>query len=156
MALPWPNPAYNLRYWSLCNTEDVSPYPVVVVTDPQTQKQIFGCSADLNTPIVNGQYTYVLFSLAERPPNATTADGVAWLPYSDDQVEQLLVMRNMLGDGFPNSVQNVYQDGNPATAQAAMGAYYPLRAVLREHLHSGRAQRLLRRRRLDESVTAGS
>ena len=124
-ALPWPNPAYNLRYWSLCNNEDVSPYPVVDVTDPQTNQQIFGCSADLNTPIVNGQYTYVLSSLAERPPNTTTADGVAWLPYSNDQVKEVLIMRNMLGDGFPNSVQNVNQDGDPASAQAAMGAYYP-------------------------------
>ena len=124
-ALPWPNPAYNLRYWSLCNNEDVSPYPVVEVTDPETGNPIYGCSADLNTPLVNGQYTYVLSSLADRPANTTAADGVAWLPYSTGQVEQVLVFRNMLGDGFPNSIQQVPQDGNPASAQAVMGAYYP-------------------------------
>jgi hypothetical protein len=124
-ARPWPDPAYDLRYWSLCNNEDVSPYPVVDVTDPQTNQPIFGCSADLNTPIVNGQYTYVLSALADRPPNATSADGIGWLPYSNDQVEQVLVMRNMLGEGFSSSVQNVPQDGNPASAQSHMGPYYP-------------------------------
>jgi hypothetical protein len=124
-ALPWPDPSYDLRYWSLCNNQDVSPYPVVDVTDPQTGDQIYGCSADLNTPVVNGDYTYVLSSLADRPANATTADGVAWLPYSSDQVEQVLLFRNMLGDAFANSVQNVHQDGNPASASAVMGAYYP-------------------------------
>lgn len=124
-ALPWPNPAYDLRYWSLCNNENVSPFPVVVVTDPQTGAQIFGCSADLNTPVVNGEYTYVLSSLADRPPNATSADGVAWLPYSSDQVQNLLIFRNMLGDAFPYSVQQVPQDDNPASAQQVMGAYYP-------------------------------
>jgi hypothetical protein len=125
-AQPWPNPAYDLRYWSLCNNEDTSPYPVVDVTDPQTGAEIFGCSADLNTPVVNGYYTYVLSSLADRPPNATTADGVAWLPYSADQVEQVLLLRNMLtNDTFANSVQQVPQDSNPASAQQVMGAYYP-------------------------------
>jgi hypothetical protein len=35
------------------------------------------------------------------------------------------VFRNMLGDGFANSVQQVPQDGKPTSAQAVMGAYYP-------------------------------
>jgi hypothetical protein len=124
-ALPWPDPSYNLRYWSLCNNEDAYPYPVVSVTDPQTGGQIYGCSADLDTPVVGGQYTYVLSALDERPPNATSADGVAWLPYSSDDVEQVLAFRNMLGDSFASSVQQAPQDGNPASAQAAMGDYYP-------------------------------
>jgi hypothetical protein len=124
-ALPWPDPSVDLRYWSLCNNEDVSPYPVVAVTDPQTGAEIFGCSADLNTPLVNGQYTYVLSSLADRPPNATTTNGVAWLPYSSDPVDQVLVFRNMLDNGFPNAIQAVPQDDNPASAQQVMGDYYP-------------------------------
>jgi hypothetical protein len=124
-ALPWPNSSYDLRYWSLCNNEDVSPYKVVNVMDPQTGDQIYGCSADLNTPVVNGDYTYVLSSLADRPANATTADGVAWLPYSSNQVEQVLLFRNMLSNGFAYAIQNVPEDGNPASASAAMGAYYP-------------------------------
>lgn len=124
-AAPWPSPSYDMRYWSLCNNENVSPFPVVVVTDPATGGSIYGCSADLDTPVVDGSYTYVLSSLADRPDNATKADGVAWLPYSSRQVEQVLVFRNMLGQSFSSSVQNVPQDGDPASARSAMGAYYP-------------------------------
>ena len=114
-----------MRYWSLCNNEDVYPYPVVAVPDSTTGGTIYGCSADLETPVVDGRYTYVLSSLADRPPNATAADGVSWLPYSTDQVDQVLIFRNMLGDTFPNSVQQVPEDGNPASAEASMGEYYP-------------------------------
>ena len=124
-ALPWPSASSDLRYWSLCNNENVSPFPVVVVTDPQTGGSIYGCSADLDTPVVDGSYTYVLSSLADRPSNATKANGITWLPYSSRQVEQVLVFRNMLGQAFPASVQHVPQDGNPASASSAMGAYYP-------------------------------
>jgi len=124
-AMPWPNPSYNLRYWSLCNNENAPPDPVVVVPDPQTGGQIYGCSADLNTTVVGGYYTYVLSSLADRPPSATTQNGITWLPYSSQNVQNVLVLRNMLGSAFPNSVQQVPQDGNPASAQAVMGPYYP-------------------------------
>jgi hypothetical protein len=124
-AAPWPNPAYDLRYWSLCNNENVKPFPVVEVTDPKTGAKIFGCSADLNTPVVDGDYTFVLSTLADRPPNATAANGVAWLPYSSDQVQNVLIFRDMLGDAFPNSVQHVPQNDNAASAQEVMGAYYP-------------------------------
>jgi hypothetical protein len=129
-AQPWPNPAFDIRYWSLCNNEDATPYPVVVATDPQTQDQILGCSPDLNTPIVNGQYTYVLSSISERPANATAANGVAWLPYGDQVnngvlVPEVLLFRNMLGDAFANSVQAVPAGSTAAAAQTVMGAYYP-------------------------------
>ncbi len=124
-AMPWPNPSYDLRYWSLCNNENVSPDPVVVVTDPQTGAQIYGCSADLNTTLVGGYYTYVLSSLADRPSNATTQNGITWLPYSSQNVQNVLAFRNMLGSGFAYSAQQVPQDGNPASAQAVMGPYYP-------------------------------
>ncbi len=124
-ALPWPDSAYDLRYWSLCNNLDRKPFPVVSVKDPQTGDQLYGCSADLDTPVVNGDYTYVLSSLAERPPNAAKDDGVTWLPYANGPGQELLVFRNMLGGGFGQSVQKVAQDGNPASAQAVMGPYYP-------------------------------
>jgi hypothetical protein len=124
-ALPWPSPSYDMRYWSLCNNENVSPFPVVVVADPSTGGSIYGCSADLDTPLADGSYTYVLSSLADRPANATRANGITWMPYASRDVEQVLVFRNMLGQGFPSSVQNVPQDGDPASARSAMGDYYP-------------------------------
>ncbi|MBV9173762.1 MAG: hypothetical protein JOZ81_27170, partial [Chloroflexi bacterium] len=151
-AIPWPNPAFDVRYWSLCNNEDMSPYPVVVVTNPHTQGQIFGCSADLDTPVVNGRYTYVLLAVADRPPNATTAHGVAWLPYGDQMangqlVPQVLLWRNVLGNGFAHSVQKVPQDGSPASAHEVMDPYYPrvAQCSVATFTH-GRASCVLRRR----------
>jgi hypothetical protein len=125
VAAPWPSASADLRYWSLCNNENVSPFPVVVATDPSTGGSIYGCSADLDTPVVDGTFTYVLSSLADRPANTTKADGISWLPYSSRDVEQVLVWRNMIGEDFPNSVTNVPEDGNPASARSSMGDYYP-------------------------------
>jgi hypothetical protein len=126
-ALPWSNPPrFDLRYWSLCNNRNVSPYPVVLVQAP-SNASIYGCAADLNTQLVDGQYTYVLSTLADRPSTATTANGFTWLPYSnetDPTVSDVLLFRNMLGDQFPNSIQNI-SDTSQAAAQATMGPYYP-------------------------------
>ena len=129
VSLPWPNSAYDLRYWSLCNNVYAKPDPVVVVSDPATGEPIYGCAADLDTTLVGGEYTYALSAVSERPPNATSVNGVTWLPYSDPSqagsADDVLVFRNMLGDGFANSVQNVPPGGGAAATQSVMGPYYP-------------------------------
>lgn len=122
---PWPNPSYNLRYWSLCNNENVPPAPVVVITDPHTGRRIHGCAQDQNTRLVGGHYTFVLSSLADRPRNPTPRNGITWLPYSSRNVENLLIFRNLLGGAFPHSAQRVPPNGNPASARSVMGPYYP-------------------------------
>jgi transposase len=52
-------------------------------------------------------------------------NGMTWLPYSSEDVQNVLAFRNMLGSGFAHSAQQVPQDGNPASARRVMGPYYP-------------------------------
>ena len=130
IALPWPDQKYDLRYWSLCNNVYEKPFPVVVIKDPQTHHNVYGCSADLDTPLVGGHYTYVLSALGDRPATATPQNGMVWLPYSQPTgnsplLDDVVVFRNMLGDDFPNSVQRVQPGSSPSAAQTAMGPYYP-------------------------------
>ena len=63
----------DLRYWSLCNNEG-----------PVTTKGV-GCLADEDVPTkANRRYTIVVSLPQDRPRNATTKCGVAWLPLSPD------------------------------------------------------------------------
>ncbi|MFF4432604.1 hypothetical protein ACFYZ4_26025 [Streptomyces sp. NPDC001513] len=110
----------DLRYWSMCNNIYAKPYPVVA------------CAADYQTTLDSaGRYTYVVSTPADRPGNATTANGVTWLAWGTNLIgrpapRDLLLMRNMVpAPGFTHAVQNVPPDGNPDTARDVMGAYYP-------------------------------
>ena len=126
---PWPAAA-DLRYWSLCVNVYRRPWPVVTVTDHG--RQIVGCTADLDTPQDEaGFYTYVVSRLRDRPSARVLGrNHAAWLPFSRRQPEarHLLILRNMLGDAFPHSVQNCTPGSAPADIRrcaASMGAYYP-------------------------------
>lgn len=115
--VPWPNEAYDLRYWSFCTADYVRPYPTIIQS---------GCVADDDIVVdEDGYFTLVLSTVEGRPENSTTADGVNWLQIRNS-VNTLLIVRNMLGDDFPFSTQNVDKNGDWVTAFTSMGAYYPL------------------------------
>lgn len=128
----WTNPAYQVRYWSISNNVYQKPFPVVTLRSGKSV--IYGGTADLQTPLDNqGRYTIVISRPADRPANATSAQGVAWLPtqVNKPNVWENLIMRNMLPNAdFTNAIQNINPSnyGDPAAAQAVMGAYYPLAA----------------------------
>lgn len=101
-----------VRYWSVCTNEYRKPYPV---TD---------CVADEHVPLdAEGNYTIVISTAAERPPNATRENGVAWLDWGSTTVDGVLLVRNMLpAPGFTQSALDVPAG---ALASATMGPYAP-------------------------------
>lgn len=105
-----------MRYWSMCTNEYRKPYPV---TD---------CTYDTQVPLdSNGWYTIVASTPGDRPANATTAEGVAWLDWGSTSYDMLLILRNMLPDaGFSGDVFEV-APGQPASS--AMGDYAPVTAT---------------------------
>jgi hypothetical protein len=115
--VPWPNPNYDIRYWSFCTADYVRPYPTIVED---------GCVADKDIVVdENGYFTLVLSTKDARPTNSTTADGVNWLQIRSS-VNTLLIVRNMFGDEFPFSTQNVEKNGDWVSAFTSMQEYYPL------------------------------
>lgn len=104
-----------LRYWSFCSNEYRKPYPV---TD---------CGFDHQIPIDSfGNYTIVVSTPAERPANATLANGVFWLDWGNTAVDMLLSVRHMLpAAAFTEAVQNL-ELGQLASPQ--MGPYAPVAA----------------------------
>jgi hypothetical protein len=134
-AEQWQPSMVDLRYWSMCSNVYRPPYSVVSIQEPGGET-ILGCAADLDTALDStGYYTYVVSSVEDRPSNAVLNDNYAtWLPFSATQphARHLMILRNMLGDDFSNSVQNCAQ-GTDSTAiaecEASMGAYYPQTAT---------------------------
>ena len=61
---------------------------------------------------------------ADRPANATTADGVAWLDWGSTAQDMLLILRNMLPD--PAFAGDIFEVAPGQAATAAMGAYAPV------------------------------
>ena len=101
-----------LRYWSLCTY------------DSHGQAAI-GCAADYDAAVRRGSITYVVSDPGVRPPAASSADGVTWLPWGA-QPDAQLVYRNMLpARGFGHAVQRVTPSSSVARV---LGPYYP-RAV---------------------------
>lgn len=82
-----------LRYWSMCNNEQIAPFPVVK------------CQPDHFTKLDNnGYYTYVL-GKGSSPPPWLPADAT-WLPWGSTLVSNILIFRNMLpASSFDKSVQ---------------------------------------------------
>ena len=107
------DPAQQMRYWSLCTNEYRKPYPVTA------------CAYDDQVPLDgSGRYTIVTSTAADRPANATTADGVAWLDWGSTAQNMVMIARNMLpAAGFSESVFDV-APGSAATS--AMGPYAPV------------------------------
>lgn len=130
--VPWPNNGYQLRYWSVCNNVYAAPYPVVANPKPP-KGMTYGCVAD--NAAVRDEAGYVTIAISpprSRPSNATTANGVNWLPTSLSKPKdvEMVALRNMLAsEGFANAVQNVPSGSDAAATAAVMGAYYPEVAV---------------------------
>lgn len=99
-----------LRYWSFCTY------------DPEGEALV-GCEPDYLSAIRGGQYTFVVSSAAERPANATAANGVTWLPLGAQPAAQI-VYRNMLpSPSFPYAAESITSPTQPV--QQTMGRYYP-------------------------------
>jgi hypothetical protein len=98
-----------MRFWSMC-TGDLA-------------TQAYDCVVDKDMPLDgNGMYTLAVSTAADRPANARSDCGIAWLPWGP-LVQAGVIMRNMLPDAsFPNSVQAA----TPGTEQQTLGAYYPV------------------------------
>lgn len=89
---------------------------------------------DMQIPVnANGNYTIVFSRREDRPTNATTENGFAWLEWSpkgeglDDPQNRtdfgMLMIRMMLpSEDWAESPENITE---PGAAEAVMGAYYP-------------------------------
>jgi hypothetical protein len=109
---------YDLRYWSLCSNESI-------VTTRYSD-----CVYDSNVVLdADRNYTIVVSKAANRPANASKECGVTWLDWGEhgdgagDPKQAYLILRNMEGDNFRHSVQNVR---SIASAEAEMGPYFPV------------------------------
>jgi hypothetical protein len=102
-----------VRYWSLCTDEYRKPYPVSF------------CVPDQDVAVAaDGTYTFVVSTAADRPANATAANGVTWLDWGDTSVDNLLLLRHMLAaPGFAESAINLAPG---ALASSTMGPYTPV------------------------------
>ncbi len=101
-----------VRYWSMCTNEYRKPYPVSA------------CVADESVKLdVDGNYVFVVSTRAERPANATAANGVTWLDWSSTKVDMLLLLRNMLAS--PDFAESAIKLAPGALATSTMGIYAP-------------------------------
>lgn len=124
--VPWPQEDLQLRYWSLCNNIYRSPWPVVA--NPLLGGRVeYGCAIDDAVRLdADGAYTFVVGRREQQ--RAIEAAGGTYVPWSTTQprARQVLILRNMLPNStFGFAVQDVPQDGDPASAATAMGDYYP-------------------------------
>jgi len=107
-----------VRYWSLCQNE--TPVTTSVVS----------CLRDSQVPLTRKRrYTIVVSRKGDRPKQATSACGVAWLDWGNyvDPLGRdgtgLLIMRNLLAaPSFTHSIQRITELG---TEPAVMGRYFP-------------------------------
>jgi hypothetical protein len=82
-----------VRYWSLCNNNEISPYPVVA------------CQPDWATKLDDeGLFTYVVSQdnsgLTPPEPPSWLPPDATWLPWGDQTVPNILIFRTMLPDNF--------------------------------------------------------
>lgn len=107
-----------LRYWSICSNQSFA------------NTRVNDCLFDEEIPVDdNGYYTIVVSREADRPRNARTECGLAWLPMADDgdglfdKDASVVQIRNMLASpDFPQAIQRVKRDGD---IKKVMGEYYP-------------------------------
>lgn len=108
----------DLRYWSWCSNQGFA------------NTRVNECVHDENIPVgPDGYYMLAVSRAADRPRNARTECGIAWLPMADngdgavDEDATVLQLRHMLGAGdFKFAVQGVQSHGSMAKD---MGEYYP-------------------------------
>lgn len=106
-----------LRYWSLCSN--------MVMINSRT----IDCVFDEQVPLdAERNYTIVASKAKDRPRNARTECGIAWIDLPEDgdgmgdEDFSLLVVRNMLADpAFPEALQNMLDDRD----LAKMDPYLP-------------------------------
>lgn len=107
-----PTDPSQVRYWSMCQNDLRSPYPVVA------------CAADFQTALDDSDYyTYVVAAPADLPANPDP--GVTVIPWGSTDVDKVLFLRNMTpsAEFYPSSIQASQDSGSdPATT---MGPYYP-------------------------------
>ncbi len=106
-----PQGAAQLRYWSLCTNEFFS-------------QRYVGCLYDEQVPLDSeGYFTLVVSDPAQRPDNATDANGIAWLPWGAIYPDSVILYRHMLpSPHFSQAVQNVPYG---TAAAEVMGDYLP-------------------------------
>jgi hypothetical protein len=116
------NAGAQVRYWSLCNYGSSA----VAVNAPANTDCLFDEQVPLDAA---RNYTIVVSLAADRPANARTECGVAWMDWTlkgdqmGDHFLDFLMIRNMLASpDFANSVQAIQ---TPDTVQTTMGPYYP-------------------------------
>ncbi len=102
-------PDGQLRYWSMCSEEFAT-------------TRYYGCVTDDEVPLgPDRRFTIMVSTAAQRPANATTACGVAWLP-AGPAPDTVMIERNMLpSPSFTQSIQSA-RDGHEAED---LGPYYP-------------------------------
>lgn len=110
---------YDLRYWSVC-------------TYDSSGTAVSGCVPDYQAPKTDGWVTLVVSESGERPSNATTADGVSWLPWGPANEIQIME-RNMLPEAsFKGASQSIQTPAQNPKAAKLMGSYYPTSAYCSE------------------------
>jgi hypothetical protein len=122
---PWPAATTDVRYWSMCVYLGAGLLPLVVNHLPDATTDV-GCRYDAQTKLnAAGQYTFVIGTESQRGAIEQIA-GVTFLPFSSAQPTALyvLLIRNP-NALFTSPIQQVPPDGNPASAAAVLGAYYP-------------------------------
>jgi hypothetical protein len=98
-----------LRYWSLC-------------TNHAPTQRYYACLADDEVITdAEGNYKIVVSTSTNRPPGADNVH-INWLPGGPTN-DKVLILRNMLPDGFPNAIQSAGY--TPESVRTTMGAYYP-------------------------------
>lgn len=124
---PWPAADADMRYWSMCVNLSDKQRELVVNQLPNGTVD-YGCRSDEQTTLdASGDYTYVVGTEAQRA-EIESIPGVTFLPFSSSQpgAAHVLSLRNMLvSSSFGQSVQDVPQARDAASAAAAMGPYYP-------------------------------
>lgn len=108
----------DVRFWSFCTGANVIPLVTPFATS---------CAADFQIPrAADGTYTIVISQPADKPANATTDQGVAWMQGADPSQPSLMWLRQVLPskEYLPQSVWAV-PEGVPGAAQKIMGPYFP-------------------------------
>ena len=101
----WEPKGIKMRYWSMCNNKQRTPYPVVA------------CEADRSTALdEEGFYTYVVsepeLGQGAKEAPAWVPAGVTWLPWGSPNGTDILIFRNMLPKPtFQHSVQEAINAG---------------------------------------------
>lgn len=104
-----------MRYWSMCQNDMVTPYPVVA------------CAADFQTRLDDeGYYTYVVAAPGDLTVAQETSSELTVIPWGSTAVPQkVVILRHMLpsSEFYPWSVQASQLSGVPPAS--SMGPYYP-------------------------------